>query len=215
MNETLLSRRAALRLAAGLAATATIARIETSQGAPPTRGKGVEASPGGHLRPGPLGFGPAPVLSPSGVHPVGIRIDKAQVDAPIEVVQIVDGVMENPSGPWVVSWYEQTARPGQPGNVLMSGHVDYWDVGPAVFWNLKDLVAEDEIVVVGEDETTFTYGVTWTQNYEVASLTPEAIGEIVGPTKRESLTLITCGGVFDSATGEYLERYVVRAERVV
>ena len=50
--------------------------------------------------------------------------------------------------------------------------------------------------------------------YELAELISAAIQEIVGDTGQESLTLITCGGVFDPATGEYLERMVVRAVRV-
>jgi sortase (surface protein transpeptidase) len=149
------------------------------------------------------------------VRPAGIRIDKAAVDAPIETVQIVDGVMQNPSGPWVVSWYEQTAALGQFGNSVMSGHVDYYTVGPAVFWNLRDLVPGDEIVATGEDGTPFTYAVEWAQNYLVETITPEVVGDIVGQTKRESLTLITCGGEFNQSTGEYLERYVVRSLRVV
>ena len=40
------------------------------------------------------------------------------------------------------------------------------------------------------------------------------LDEIVGPTGRDTLTLITCGGTFDFANGRYLQRTVVRADRV-
>ena len=163
------------------------------------------------LRPGPIGLNPAPAIQLDGVLPLGIAIPAAFVDAPVETVQIVDGVMQNPTGPFVVSWYEQTAKPGQGGNAVMAGHVDYWDVGPAVLYNLRNVVAGDEIVVSAGDGTTLTYEVDWMQTYEMATITPEQIQEIVGPTDGEALTLITCGGEFDAATGEYLSRTVVRA----
>ena len=48
-----------------------------------------------------------------------------------------------------------------------------------------------------------------------AGLTPEVIqNDIVGDTGEETLTLITCGGEFDPATGEYNERWVVRANQI-
>jgi hypothetical protein len=196
-------------LAAGCGAAGTPPRAGA---APPTGPKGDDLPPPGHLRVGPLGFGPAPVLWPAGVAPVAMRIDKAGVDAQIEPLAIVDGVMQNPTGPWVVGWYPETGSPGQFANVSFSGHVDYWNVGPAVFW---DLEPGDPIVLVGEEGTEFAYAVTWSRAYPVAEVTPEAVEEIVGPTKRESITLITCIGTFDSGSGEYDQRFVVRAERVV
>ena len=214
MKDVRLTRRSAIRLTAAAAATAALGRGGGLLAAPPTTGK-TEVDPAAPwLRAGPLGLNPAPVLGGPVIRPAAIWVDKAGIDAPIETAQIVDGVMQNPTGPWVVAWYEQTAAIGEFGNVVMAGHVDYWDVGPAVFWYLKELVPGDRIVVVGDDGRDFTYAMEWSQNYEVASLTPETIDEIVGRTKRECLTLITCGGPFDYATGEYLERFVVRAERV-
>jgi hypothetical protein len=54
--------------------------------------------------------------------------------------------------------------------------------------------------------------VEWTQAYAAAELTPDVIqSDIVGDTGEETLTLITCGGDFDPVTGEYLQRWVVRA----
>jgi hypothetical protein len=176
--------------------------------------KSEDVPPPGHLRVGPFGFGQAPVLRPAGVTPLAIRIDKAGVDAQIEYLQIVEGVMQNPTGPWVVGWYEQSGGLGEFANLLFAGHVDYWNVGPAVFWSLRDLEPNDPIVVVGEDGQAFTFAVAWGQNYPVAELTSEIIGEIVGPTKRPSVTLITCGGTFNYNTGEYDNRFVVRAEQI-
>jgi sortase (surface protein transpeptidase) len=123
--------------------------------------------------------------------------------------------MLDPSGPWVVSWYEPLGKVGEGGNVVMAGHVDYWNVGPAVFWDIRNLPAGDVIRVVGEDGKNYEYAVQWIERYDAAGLTPEVIqNDIVGDTGEETLTLITCGGTFDPATGEYNERWVVRANLI-
>jgi len=192
------------------AAAAILAAITTRRGALAQD----EIPTTGVRRPGPI----VAVASASGVRrgvaPVAIQIDKAGVDAPIETGGIVDGIMHDPTGPWVVTWYDDLAALGEGGNAVMAGHVDYWDTGPAVFYNLEDLAPGDEITVTVAGGTVYTYAVEWGRMYELAELISAAIQEIVGDTGQESLTLITCGGEFDPATGEYLERMVVRAVRV-
>ena len=97
----------------------------------------------------------------------------------------------------------------------MAGHVDYWDVGPAVFWNLSQLVPGDRLRVFGEDGRVFEYAMEWMRNYVVADMTPEDMDEIVGPTDVESLSLITCTiGTWDPEKQEYRERSVLRATQV-
>jgi LPXTG-site transpeptidase (sortase) family protein len=165
----------------------------------------------GGLRPGPIGLEPAPVPPLAGERPVAIQIPKAQVDAEVETIEIVDGVMQNPTGPWVVSWYKETAKLGEVGNTVLAGHLDYWDVGPAVFYHIGDLAKGDTIKITGDDGEVFSYQVDWVKLYDA---TNAPIQDIVGPTKTESLTLITCGGPFDYQDGVYLQRMVVRAHRV-
>src|SRR5690625_2832859 len=133
---------------------------------------------------GPLGLNPLP---DNGTVPVSINIPDASVDAEVERSQIVDGVMLNPSGPWVVSWYQETGHLGEVDNAVMSGHIDYWDVGPAVFWTVPDLPEGASIEVRGENGATYTYTVEWIKDYDVAGLTPEKISEIVGPTDYRAL----------------------------
>jgi len=165
---------------------------------------------------------PAPPAAPlAGVAPVELRIDSVGVDAPIELGAVTDGAMQDPSGPWIVSWYDALGKVGQGGNVVLAGHVDYYNAGPdgtpgpAVFWNVRDLPPGAIIQVVGEDGQSYDYTVQWTQAYAAAELTPDVIqSDIVGDTGQETLTLITCGGDFDPATGEYLQRWVVRANQV-
>ncbi|MBA3450610.1 MAG: class F sortase [Chloroflexia bacterium] len=158
---------------------------------------------------------PEPVVV-QGVAPIALQVDSVGIDAPIELGAVVDGVMVDPSGPWVVSWYEPLGKIGEGGNVVMAGHVDYYTVGPAVFWDVRNLLPGDIIRVVGENGENFEYAVEWMQQYNVLTdLTPEVIQtQIVGDTGQESLTLITCGGEFDPVTGEYNQRWVVRANLI-
>jgi hypothetical protein len=165
----------------------------------------------GALRPGPIGMEP-PALAPvQATQPTTIVIEQAGVDAEIETLHIVDGVMQNPTGPWVVSWYQETAELGSRGNVVLAGHINYWNVGDAVFANLADLTQGAEAVVSGEDNRPYRYAVEWVETFEVAELTSGTIQDVVGPTAESALTLITCGGEFDYASGEYLSRTVARA----
>jgi hypothetical protein len=170
----------------------------------------------GGRRPGPVIVNTSRIPVPPGFAPVELLVDRVGLDAPIEIGAIDDGIMRDPSGPWVVSWYEPLGKVGQGRNVVMAGHVDYWDTGPAIFAAVPSLVPGDVIRVIGENGEEVQYEVEWAQLYDVATqLTPEVIQrDIVGDTGQESLTLITCGGTFDASVGEYLQRFVVRANMI-
>ena len=146
--------------------------------------------------------------------PVAVQIDAAGVNGLVETREIVDGALTAPSGPWIVAWYLQSARPGESGNVVMGGHVDYWTVGPAIFSGLGTLAEGEEIEVTDAAGNAYAYAVEWVRAYPVTEITPDQLREIVGPTDHPSLTLITCSGEFDRGRGEYLMRLVVRAVRV-
>jgi hypothetical protein len=173
----------------------------------------------GARRLGPVVLASSRVPRPAkleGFVPVELQVDSVGLDAPIETGTIVDGAMQDPSGPWVVAWYEPIGKVGEGRNVVMAGHVDYWDTGPAIFWDVPHLQPGDVIRVVGENGEVMEYAVAWTQMYDVATeLTPEVIqAEIIGSTGEETLTLITCGGEFNPDTAQYLQRWVVRANQI-
>ena len=173
----------------------------------------------GARRPGPIILNSSRVRAPGpppGVTPVQMVVNSIGLDAPIEQGTVQDGVMLDPSGPWVVTWYSQLGKVGQGDNVVMAGHVDYWDTGPAIFWNVPSLQPGDVISLIGDDGNSYDYAIEWTQLFDVATeLTPEVIQtQVVGSTGQESLTIITCGGEFDTARGEYLQRWVLRANLI-
>ncbi len=163
----------------------------------------------GASRPGPVNLVRAPSLSAI-IAPVGLTIERAGVDAGIERLRVVDGAMQDPSGPWEVAWYENLGSLGTIGNVVMAGHIDYWNVGPSVFFNLASVQPGDPIVVAGDDGEAYAYAVDWVQQFDSTSM---PLDDVTGQTGEQSLTLITCGGAFDFVNGEYLQRTVVRAHR--
>jgi hypothetical protein len=163
----------------------------------------------GASRPGPANMVRDQTVS-EGAAPIGLAIERAGVDAGIERLRVIDGVMPDPSGPWEVAWYENLGALGTIGNVVMAGHIDYWNVGPSVFYNLGLLQPGDEIVVSGDDGKVYPFAVEWVQQFDSESM---PLDEVAGPTDAQSLTLITCGGAFDYANGHYLQRTVVRANR--
>jgi LPXTG-site transpeptidase (sortase) family protein len=135
------------------------------------------------------------------------------VDAPIVVLGLLpDKTMDSPDGPEEVAWYTFSAKPGQIGNVVMSGHLDYINYGAAVFWHLSELRPGDEIRLVLEDGTLVEYQVETVAEYDEATA---PVQDIVGPTADESITLITCSGSFDPSSLHYNRRLVVRGSRVL
>jgi hypothetical protein len=182
----------------------------------PTAGSGLIKPTGlgpvpstGASRPGPVNHVRSRAVSPV-ISPVGLAIESAGVDAGIERLRVVDGAMQDPSGPWEVAWYENLGSLGATGNVVMAGHIDYWNVGPSVFYNLGSVQQGAEIVVTGDDGLQYPFTVEWTELFTSGDM---PMDEITGPTDTQSLTLITCGGAFDYVNGEYLQRTVVRATR--
>lgn len=165
-------------------------------------------------RSGPLGPSDD-VQTLASERPVAMIIPEANVDSEVEINHIVDGQMLNPTGPWVVSWYEGTGLMHEKRrNMLYSGHVDYWDVGPAIFWTLAGVPEGTEIQVLGDKGGEATYAIEYIERVTLAQMTAEKMQEITAPTPYEALTIITCGGEFDYNVGEYLQRDIIRARLV-
>lgn len=197
--------------AGALLMVSMFASLATAQDTPIQSTQLGDMPTSGGARPGSAAQAQATPAAAKGALPLSISIPSAEVDAAVETREIVDGVMQDPTGPWVVSWYKETPKLGAQGNTVMAGHVDYWDVGAAVFYNVKDLKKGDLITITGDDGKVYTYKVDWVRLYSTADA---PIQEIVGPTKKRALTLITCGGEFDYTNGVYLQRTVIRANYV-
>ncbi len=146
-----------------------------------------------------------------GALPDQVVIDAADVNHPVEFLEIVDGVMQPPSGPQYVSWYKETARLGEQNNIVIAGHVNWWGVPQGPFYGLIGLQEGDTIQITGDDGKIYVFEVQWVrQESNLDAPNPE----VVGPTGEATLTLITCGGEWDPSISEYNERTVVRAIQV-
>ncbi|GBD18960.1 hypothetical protein HRbin27_01461 [bacterium HR27] len=141
---------------------------------------------------------------------VRLRIPAIGVDAPV-VIKGLDGArrMEAPDRPEEVAWYDFTALPGEGSNVVLAGHVDFTGVGPAVFWDLWRVRVGDIVELELADGRIARYRVSGLETVEEATAPVE---RIVGPTPMERLTLITCAGNYNPATGRYDQRLIVVAE---
>jgi LPXTG-site transpeptidase (sortase) family protein len=138
-------------------------------------------------------------------------VPRLKIDAPTITLGVdAKGAMQTPAGPTDVAWYRFSSQPNGGGNVVMSGHVDFANHGPAVFARLKEIETGDVVQVLLEDDTVATYKVTTIAHYQAVGA---PVQEIIGRTPTEVITLITCEGVFNSLTRQYDKRLVVRAVR--
>lgn len=118
--------------------------------------------------------------------PVKIKIEKAEIDLPVESASIHEGV-------WQVSdssanFLDKSARPNEGGNIVIYGHNK-----KLIFGNLigKDLIG-GYIKITTEDQKEHLY-----QIEEVKTVSPSEI-EVVSKTDYEVLTVYTCTGFLDS-----------------
>lgn len=142
--------------------------------------------------------------------PTRLRIDKLEVDAPIVALGVdrATGEMEVPSNVSEVAWYEHGPIPGEQGSAVLAAHVDLRGQGPGVFYELDELRAGDVITVSFGEEPARRFVVEARSVYHKDDLPLEAIFSRSGPP---TLTLITCGGGFDSSSRQYDSNVVVYA----
>ncbi len=93
---------------------------------------------------------------------------------------------------------------------MLAGHRD-WQGRRGVFVALGLLQPGDDIWLQDRAGSWHRYTVVWSASYPDDGA---PVAALVGPTERPSVTLITCAGAFDHTRGRYLERHVVRAERL-
>ncbi len=158
--------------------------------------------------PAPPEAAPAP---PRVGQPVRLKVPTIFLDAAVQQVGLApDGAMDVPSNFEETAWYQHGARPGEPGNAVIDGHVDS-QRGKAVFYDLRKLARGDEIIVVGDDNVERRFTVM-----EMAAYPRDEVplARVFGPTTGAHLNLITCDSTsaFDRTHGEYAGNLIVYAE---
>jgi len=145
--------------------------------------------------------------------PTSIQIPAIGVNASIVPLGLdAEGAMAAPEGPFEVGWFYPGARPGERGNVLLDGHVDWTNRQTgvpfgAVFWSLREL-GRGDAVHINAGGASYTYIVERTVS--VPWNDPSGVSYLQ-PTDTPTVTIVTCGGVFDRAAHNYSHRIIVVA----
>jgi sortase (surface protein transpeptidase) len=149
-----------------------------------------------------------------GPDPVRLRIARISVDAPVGEygIDLETGQMDVPANVSEVGWYRFGPKPGEPGSAVLAAHVDLDGYGPGVFFDLEVLEPGDRIEIVYADDTKRTFEVEARATYLKDELPLDVIFSREGPP---ALTLVTCGGDFNSSISSYDSNVVVYARPVV
>lgn len=121
-----------------------------------------------------------------------------------------DRTMQVPSNFGQAGWYQYSAIPGTTGPAVIAGHVDSRS-GPAIFYNLADLSAGDEVHVRAGDGARTTYVVQRVEQHPKDAFPTD---QVYGETAGAELRLITCGGVFDRSQRAHRDNVIVYATAV-
>lgn len=196
---------------------------EQSEAVPEQADDRVESDRGGEHAPAVQGTDPsAAAPAPSGPPepapddgPVSLSIPTIGVTSVLNHLGLnTDGTLEVPArGPHYdeAAWFHGSPEPGEVGPAVLLGHVNGTGGTPSVFYDLAQLSEGDLVDVTDGDGSTSTFEVYLTQRYPKDRFPTMAV---YGDTEGPELRLITCGGVWDSATGHYRDNTVVYA-RVV
>jgi len=187
--------------AGGTPASAAVGEPAASQDAAPVR-----TLPEVRVRSGLPEAQPGDPVAPVRVRAPSVGIDAAIV--PVGVDPVTDG-MQIPTDVDTVGWYTPNPAPGAAeGSAVLSGHVDSRAQGRGAFFVLEQLQPGDPITVGLADGTVATYEVAARTRYPKAELPLAEVFTTTGPPR---LTLVTCGGAFDSLDRRYEDNVVVVA----
>jgi len=175
------------------------------------------ASPRAVATPSSSALAPSPTPDPALIaalqitnpaDPVRLLVPAIGVAAAVEAVgRDAQGNMGTPSVASSVAWYKPGVAPGDSGNAVIAGHLD-WTTGPAVFWYLGRLKKGDQVTVLRADGSQAVFQIESTGTMPFDSSTDGLFTRGGAPT----LALITCAGAWDRVRATYTQRLVVRAE---
>lgn len=137
-----------------------------------------------------------------------LKITNAKI---IPVGRTHAGAMGTPTNIFDTGWYTGSDKPGTGGTMIIDGH----NGGPTkvgVFKYLPDLALGEIIVIERGDGQIFNYQIVENKAIPLEEADAYMDAAFVSPESgKESLTLITCSGVWDSGQSTYLSRQFIRA----
>lgn len=150
------------------------------------------------------------------VHPATpryLRIDKYGIKSRIIPLGLnKDNQLESPNNIHDSGWYRSSALPGQPGAMLIDGHVSSWE-SHGVFYDLKNMKIGDKIQIERGDGTIFNYEVVKMQKYDAQNVDMTAAQQAIDPLV-PGLNLITCAGKVIKGTNDFTHRLIVFTKQV-
>lgn len=147
----------------------------------------------------------AKLLPPS--RPVSIEIPRIGAKSTLVPVGLNgDGTLEVPpvTQPMQAAWYERSPTPGERGPSVLLGHVDGGGE-PGIFHQLRALKPGDKVLVERQDGRTAEFVV---RRVEQVAKDAFPTAKVYGDTARAEVRLITCGGSFDQASGNYRDNVI-------
>jgi hypothetical protein len=184
---------------------AQVTKLATAAPSPTTEVSPDSVGPQVPVQPGSL-----PTRSPDVVVPVKVQIPKFGVSATVTPVGL-DGADDVviPTDVKTVGWYEY--GPGlnaTSGSMVVAGHVDNLAQGDGAFFRLRDLTVGDTFTITGSDGRIRTFRVIAREEYPKATI---QLGRYFATTGDYRVTLMTCGGSFNTSTRHYEDNVAVTA----
>lgn len=147
------------------------------------------------------------------ISPNRIVIPKIHAQAPIVPVGTTpDGELDVPLDPRTVGWWRYGAKPGATvGTAILAGHINYAGVTGSMA-KIGRLNPGDEVYVFGRQNANakheVRFRVTGVRTYHKTHL---PYRQIFDQKSVGRIVIVTCGGPFDAATGNYLDNIIVYA----
>jgi len=139
-----------------------------------------------------------------------IVLPTLRVEAPIVRVKVsMKGDMVVPTNARDIAWFDQGPFPGKTNNIVLAGHIDY--NGALGSFNGLQRLHPGDTVAVNMNGKTWAFEVKWSCLFDRNT---NLADRIMGYTQMPSVTLISCGGVWDPSAGTHDKRIAVRGELI-
>lgn len=146
---------------------------------------------------------------PKNIQIPSIKVDSTIVPIQMDKKQVLD-VANLDAKPMTTGWFDQSAKPGQIGPLVLAAHVNY--NGPGAFSRLHELKPGAKIVIGDAQDQARTYVVTRVFVQDKAKF---PTNDVYGRVNASEIRLITCGGAFDTSRrvgasrGSYRDNVIV------
>jgi sortase (surface protein transpeptidase) len=139
-----------------------------------------------------------------------LRIQKLDVEARVKRVgSSLSGEPISPSNIFDVGWFDESGKPGQPGTILINGHIAGATKNGA-FHDLVSLAQNDKIQIERGDKVVITYVVVRVQTYSGDQVDMNTATQSIIPGKN-GLNLLTSAANYDGGPSYSDQRVIVFA----